>query len=221
MVLAQVPVKRPTGLSESMRLRRDATVSTSDGGGLILRQSRFELVMAKPGVGRRALLLRLAEHWVSHLDANRLVSEIEGEAQIMAAQVLLRRLVLHCWLDRRLALPDRPLLEMMPKGLGQAGAEPERRHRPGGAYKLSRVVALRAEDGRMVAQTPLSTIAVGLPDPRVLGALVAAAGEDGCDPATFGAAAAVDETVAGRLLDELLTARVVVAAADQRAETAE
>jgi SagB-type dehydrogenase family enzyme len=221
MVLAQVPVQRQTGLVEALRLRRDAALSTEDGGGLTLRQSRFELVMAKPGVGRRALLLRLAEHWVSHLDANRLVSEIEGESHIMAAQVLLRRLVLHCWLDRRLALPDRPLLEMMPKGLGQAGAEPERRHRPGCAYKLSRFVALRAEDGRMVAQTPLSTIAVGLPDPRVLGALVAAAGEDGCDTATFGAAAAIDETVAGRLLDELLTARVVVAAADQRAETAE
>src|SRR4051794_33492916 len=125
MVLAQIPpLQRQTGPAEALRLRRDATLSTSDGGVLTLRQSRFELVMAKPGVGRRALLLRHADDWVTHLDANRLVSEIEGEAQIMRAQVLLRRLVTHCWLDRRLALPDRPLLEVMPKGLGQAGAEP-------------------------------------------------------------------------------------------------
>ncbi|WP_432967436.1 SagB/ThcOx family dehydrogenase [Dactylosporangium sp. CA-233914] len=221
MVLAQAPVKRQTGLVEALRLRRDATLSTSDGGGLTLRQSRFELVMASPGVGRRALMLRLAEHWVSHLDANRLVSEIEGEAQIMRAQVLLRRLVMHCWLDRRLSLPDRPLLEVMPKGLGQAGAEPELRHRPGCAYRMSRFVALRAEDGRMVAHSPLSTLVVGLPDPRVLGALVAAAAADGCDATAFAAAAGVDETAAGRLLDELLTARIVVAAADQHAETAQ
>ena len=219
MVLAQGATPRQTGLVETLRLRRDATLSKSDGGALTLRQSRFELVMAKPGVGRRALLLRLADHWVSHLDANRLVSEIEGEAQIMRAQVLLRRLVTHCWLDRRLSLPGRPLLDVMPKGLGEAGAEPARRQWPGCAYKLSRFVALRAEDGRMVARSPLSTIAVGLPDPRVLGALVAAAGEDGCDTAAFGAAAGVDEAVAGRLVDELLTAGVVVAVADQRAET--
>ncbi|MFC7478868.1 hypothetical protein ACFQX7_00705 [Luedemannella flava] len=115
MVLAQVPVRRMTGLVEALRLRRDATLTTSDTGGLTLRQSRFELVMGSPGVGQRALLLRLAEHWLSHLDANRLVSEIEGEAQIMRAQVLLRRLVMHRWLDRRLSLPDRPLLEVMPR----------------------------------------------------------------------------------------------------------
>ncbi|GAA1762847.1 SagB family peptide dehydrogenase [Luedemannella helvata] len=221
MILAQAPVQRPTGFVEELRLRRDATLTTSDTGVLTLRQSRFELVMAAPGVGRRGLLLRLAERWVSHLDANRLVAEIEGEAQIMRAQVLLRRLVMHCWLDRRLSLAGRPLLEVMPKGLGQLGAEPERRHRPGGAYKLSRFVALRAEDGRMVAQSPLSTIAIGLPDQRVLGALVAAAGEDGCDPAAFAAAANVEEAVAARLMDELLTAGVVVAAADQRAERAQ
>ncbi|GAA3265934.1 SagB family peptide dehydrogenase [Dactylosporangium vinaceum] len=221
MVLAQVPVKRPTGLSESMRLRRDATLSASDGGGLILRQSRFELVMAKPGVGRRALLLRLAEHWVSHLDANRLVSEIEGEAQIMRTQVLLRRLVMHCWLDRRIALGDRPLLEVMPQGLGQAGAEPERRHQPGCAYRLSRFAALRAQDGRMVAGTPLSTVDIGLPDPRVLGALLAAAAQDGCDAASFAAAAGIDDVAAGRVLDELLAARVVVSAADRAAESAQ
>ncbi|GAA2514194.1 SagB/ThcOx family dehydrogenase [Winogradskya humida] len=219
MVLAQVPVNRQTTVVEALRLRRDATLAASDGGVLTLRQSRFELVMTRPGVGRRALLLRLADHWVSHLDATRLVAEIEGEAQIMPAQVLLRRLVLNCWLDRRLLLPDRPLLEVMPKGLGRWGAETQRRHQPGEAYKVSRFVSLRGEDGRMVAQSPLSTIAIGLPDRRVLGALNDAVGQDGCDSATFGAAAGLDETTAGRLLDELLTAGVIVAIADQRAES--
>ncbi|MEV4708484.1 SagB family peptide dehydrogenase [Actinoplanes sp. NPDC049316] len=219
MVLAQVPVHRQAGLSEALRLRRDAVLTTSDGGVLTLRQSRFELTMSRPGVGRRALLLRLADTWVSHLDANRLVSEIEGEAQIMAAQVLLRRLVLTCWLDRRLGLPGRPLLEVLPTGLGRWGAQPDRRHEPGCGYRLSRFVAIRADDGRMVAQTPLSTVTVGVPDRRVLGALLDAVGEDGCDSAAFGAAAGVDEVVAGRLLDELLSAGVVAAVADQRAET--
>src|SRR5205085_283237 len=81
--------------------------------------------------------------------------------------------------------------------------------------------ALRAEDGRMVAGTPLSTVDIGLPDPRVLGALLAAAAQDGCDAASFAAAAGIDDVAAGRVLDELLAARVVVAAADRAAESAQ
>jgi SagB-type dehydrogenase family enzyme len=198
---------------ESFRLRRDAVLLTEEHGGLALRQSRFQLPLGQPGVSRRALILRLADHWVSEMELHRMVVGLEGESQLLQALVLLRRLAAHSWLERRLQVGERPLLDVLPRGLG-AGSLPEpRRHEPGGRYRLSRFATLRAQDGRLVAGSPLCPITIGCADAGVAQVLAQAA-EGGCDRAGVAQALAVEEPAAGRLLDELLTGRVLVSPAD-------
>jgi SagB-type dehydrogenase family enzyme len=206
---------------ESYRLRRDATlIAADDDGGLTMRQSRFQIRLERLGVGRRALLMRVAEQWISDADAHRVVATLEGEGRVLAAQVLLRRLLAHSWLERRLQLGPRPLLDVLPRGLG-AGTQPEpRRHDEALAYRLSRFACLRASDGRMVAASPLSTVAIGCADARLASALATAA-TDGIDRAGLADLLGVDPATAGRVLDELLSAGVLLTPAEHHDERAE
>lgn len=204
-------------IGESYRLRADARLETGDGGALVLRQSRFQLTLDQLGVSRRALVLRLAEGWVDEDEMNRLVAGIEGEGRILRAQVLVRRLVAHSWLRRRVLAGGRPLVEVVPEGLGPHSLPPEVRHQPGTTYRLSRFVRLGADGGHLSARTPLCTVSVGCVDPPVA-SLLARSASDGCDPATVASHLGVDDAVAGRLLDELLTAGILVPAAEHEAE---
>ncbi|MET0425807.1 MAG: SagB family peptide dehydrogenase [Actinoplanes sp.] len=206
-----------TAASESFRLRRDAVLSTDETGALALRQSRFQLPLGRLGVSRRALVLRMSGDWVGDLELHRIVVGLEGENQLLPAQVLLRRLAAHSWLERRVQVGTRPLLDVRPRGLG-AGSLPEaRRHEPSGRYRLSRFAALRAQDGHLVAGSPLSTVTVACVDPA-LAQVLATAADTGCDRRGVAGALGVSPAVAGRVLDELLTGRLLVTATEHEEE---
>ncbi|WP_051723784.1 SagB/ThcOx family dehydrogenase [Micromonospora chokoriensis] len=203
-------------IQESYRLRRDAELRLGEDGSLTLRQTRFQLTLEQPGIGRRALLLRLAADWVNDVEVGRLISGLEGENRVLPAQLLLRRLLAHSWLERRVQVDDRPLLDLVPTGLGRGSLPESRLHAPGVRYRLSRFAALQHERGMLVAASPLSTLVVGCAD-AALGAVLAAAAP-GVGPETVARTLGVPPDVAGRVLDELATARILVTDAEFEAE---
>ncbi|WP_436528714.1 SagB family peptide dehydrogenase [Actinoplanes sp. HUAS TT8] len=206
-------------MEEFYRIREDAEVETPPDGSVVIRQSRFRLRLDRLGVGRRALVLRLAEGWVGEVEVGRLVTGSEGEGKVLPAYALLRRLVRHGWLRRRLSDADRPIAEIRPRGLGAGDGRPgAARHRPAVGYRLSRFATLRAEAGALVSSSPLGDHGVACLDPRLAVALGRAAGDDGCDVAGLAADTGLDAAGAGRVLDELLAARVLVPPADRAAE---
>lgn len=204
-------------VEESYRLRADADLQSTGDGGLVLRQSRFQLPLPDLGISRRATVLRLAEGWLTVPEINRLIEGLAGESRILQGQLLLRRLAAHGWLRRRLLCGERPVLEVQPYALGVGSQPPARRHVAGERYVLSRFAALQRDRGGLVASSPLSTVAVGCVDPRLAAVLAMMAG-DACDVAAVADQLAVDRAVAGRVLDELLSARVLVSQADSVAE---
>lgn len=203
-------------IQELYRLRRDAELHLGEDGSLSLRQTRFQLALEQPGMGRRALLLRLAAGWVGDVEVGRLVIGLEGESRVLPAQLLLRRLVAHSWLDRRVQVGDRPLLDLLPTGLGRGSLPETRPHTPGAHHRLSRFATLQPERDLLVAASSLSTLAVGCAD-AALGAVLAAAAR-GVGPETVARTLGVPPEVATRVLDELVTARILVTDAEFAAE---
>ncbi|SCF07063.1 SagB/ThcOx family dehydrogenase [Micromonospora chokoriensis] len=203
-------------IQEAYRLRRDAHLRLDEDGSLTLRQTRFQLTLERPGMGRRALLLQLATDWVSDVEVGRLISGLEGESRVLAAQLLLRRLLAHSWLERRLQVDDRALLDLVPTGLGRGSLPESRPHTPGARHRLSRFATLSHEQGRLVAASPLSTFAVGCADVALGAVLVAAV--PGVGPDTVARTLGVRPAAAGRVLDELVTARILVTDAEFEAE---
>ncbi|ONH59984.1 hypothetical protein CcI49_14865 [Frankia sp. CcI49] len=210
------------GGHDAYRLRHDATVTLREDGALVLRVSRFRLVLDDLGVGRRSTLLRMAETWTTDTEIGELVAAVEGETRILQVQVLVRGLLAHSWLGRRRQFDGRTLLELIPRGLGSNSLPPAVGHDPRTRYRLSRFAQLRSAGGRLVAETPLSTLAVAVPDPAVVGALTRAAAAEGIDLGGFAGGLGADEELAGRVLDDLLTARVLISAtaAEQEHEAA-
>jgi SagB-type dehydrogenase family enzyme len=204
---------------ELYRLRPDATLASQDDGSILLQQPRFEARIAAPTVGRRAMLLRLAGQWTDDADLCRVIAATEGERGIMRGQLLLRRLEAHSWLSRRLQAGDRPLLEVLPVALGSGSAPQRVRHAADVRYTLSRFTTIAAEAG-LVAQAPFSPVAVAIRDARVAG-LLAPAAAAGCTPRELARLAGIDLQAAAAVLDALLTARILVSAAERRAETCE
>ncbi|MHA4951032.1 SagB/ThcOx family dehydrogenase [Micromonospora sp. SD19] len=203
-------------IQESYRLRRDAELRIGADGALTLRQTRFQLSLEQPGMGRRALLLRLAADWVNDVEVGRLISGLEGENRVLPAQLLLRRLLAHSWLERRVQVDDRPLLDLVPTGLGRGSLPETRPHTPGVRYRLSRFATLQHDRDMLVAASALSTLVVGCAD-AALGAVLAAAAP-GVGPDVVARTLGVPPDVAGRVLDELTTARVLVTDAEFEAE---
>jgi SagB-type dehydrogenase family enzyme len=204
-------------VAEAYRLRDDARLETGEDGVLQLRQSRFRLVLDKLSASRRALVLRLTEGWLTDAAANELVAGLEGENRILHAQVLLRRLAAHAWLSRRLQVADRPLVEVQPRALGPGCLTPPIRHEPGVGYRLSRLATMLAGSSGLVAYRPTNPVAIGCVDTRVAG-LLSAAAAGGCDVGAAARHLEVGEPAAGRVLDELLTAGVLVPPATRDAE---
>lgn len=204
-------------MDETYRLREDAQLEARDDGSVVARQSRFQLTLDRLSVGRRALLLRLAEGWVGHVEISQLVANLEGEKVVVAAQVLLRRLIAHSWLERRLSVDGRPLLDVLPRRLGADSQRAAARCDPGVGYRLSRFAELRPDRDALVAGSPLGDCAIACVEPR-LGAALARAAGGGCDAAALAHEVGLGGDDAGRLLDELVTARILLTPADAAAE---
>src|SRR2546429_2398446 len=185
-------------VGEQYRLRADACLTTRDGA-LVIQQNRFEMALDGLDAGRRAFVRHLAEGWMSVLDMRRLITAGDGADRVPYAHVLLRHLVAHSWLRRRIRTDDRPLLDLLPRALGAASLPPPPQHEPEVGYRLSRFATARVEVDQLVVQTPLSTIASGLADGRLATVLAAAAGDPGCDRATGARVVSVDEASARRL----------------------
>lgn len=202
---------------EMYQLRPDATLVSQDDDSIVLRQYRFEGRIAAPTVGRRAMLLRLVGQWADEAELCRTIAATEGERGIMHGQLLLRRLELHSWLSRRLQVGDRPLLDVIPVALGSGSGPQRTRHAADVRYKLSRFASLSA-DGGLVAQAPFSPVAVAIQDARVAGTLVPATAS-GCTVTELARLGGFDLNAAAAVLDALLTARILVSAAERRAES--
>ncbi|SDZ01480.1 SagB-type dehydrogenase domain-containing protein [Amycolatopsis xylanica] len=204
--------------TESYRLRSDATLTTTPDGQVVLEQSRFRLRPGGLDVSRRALLLRLSETWVSDLDVARLITGFDGESKILPAQLLIRRLMSHSWLQRRISFGGRPLIDISPRGVGAGGTRTRRAHVAATPYRLSRFAVMRGEGGRMIVHSPLSNIQISCVQAE-LGALLVLAATGGCTVADIAKRADTDLLTAGLLLDELLTAGVLVSHDESEAET--
>lgn len=220
------------------RLRADARLVSQPDGVIVLQHARFEAHMARPGVGCRAMLLRLAEQWADDADIGEVITSIQGERGIMAGQMLLRKLLALSWLRRRLQAGSRPLLDVIPLDLGPDTAPFPVRHDPQAGACLSRFAAVSAGGtgpasgtcaghgvgaaggAALTARTPLSAVEVAFPDGRVAGLLVPAA-SGGCTSADLARLAGLSQRAAGTVLDELLTARILVSAAERQAEIGE
>jgi SagB-type dehydrogenase family enzyme len=213
------PIAGDRVFREMYQLRPDATLVSQDDGSMVLRQYRFEGRIGAPTVGRRAMLLRLVGQWTDEAELCRAIAANEGERGIMQGQLLLRRLELHSWLSRRLQVGDRPLLDVIPVALGSGSAPQRTWHAPGVRYRLSRFAAVSA-DGGLVAQAPFSPVAVALQDARVAGLLVPAT-TNGCTVAELARLAGLDLQAAAAVLDALLTARILVSAAERQAESSD
>ncbi|MFF7637975.1 SagB family peptide dehydrogenase [Kitasatospora sp. NPDC008050] len=204
--------------AESYRLRVDARLTEEPGGCLVLEQSRYRLRLSGLEAGRRAVLLRMVENWLSDLQIAQLVTGLEGDSRLLPAQLLVRRLLLHSWLERRVSIGGRAVLDVVPRRIGAQSVPPQRRHSPGAVYRLSRFAALRAEQGRMVAYSPLSTVGISCPQFRLTTVLARACAEDiglGEVAEELGS----DGSAAGLLLDELLSARLLLTSEEAEAET--
>ncbi|MFI6850188.1 SagB family peptide dehydrogenase [Kitasatospora sp. NPDC050467] len=188
------------------------------GGGLVLEQSRYRLRLPGLEAGRRAVLLRMVENWLSDLQIAQLVTGLEGDSRLLPAQLLVRRLLLHSWLERRLSIGSRAVLDVVPRRIGSQSVPPQRRHSAGALYRLSRFAVLRAEQGRMVAYSPLSTVGISCPEFR-LTAVLARACEEEIGLGEVAEELGIDQSAAGLLLDELLSARLLLTPVEAEAET--
>lgn len=207
---------------ECYRLRDDATQTCQTDGTIVLRHSRFELPLPQLGASRRAVVLRLAERWLDNGEIDEIVTATGGEARILGAHILVHRLLAHSWLDRRLYAGDRPLLDIRPRGLGPGSQPPGVTHDPETRYQLSRFAIIGAgtdlATAGLTGYSPRSTITVTFLDLRLTQLLALAAG-DGVDRDTVAAAADLAEGAAGAVLDLLVTAGLLVSAADHEAES--
>jgi oxazoline/thiazoline dehydrogenase len=203
-------------LSESYRLRDDATAASEADGSVMLRQAHGHARIAAPSAGTRAVLLRLAGQWADEADISRVIIAAEGECGIMRGRMLLRRLELHSWLSRRISAGDRMLLEVIPVALG-AGTAPRRtRPVPGVTYQLSRFAIIGASDG-LVARAPFSPVAVRVSDPKIAALLVPAAAA-GATVAELARLGGLDLPAATAVAETLVTARILVPATERRAQ---
>ncbi|MBP0448687.1 SagB family peptide dehydrogenase [Kitasatospora sp. RG8] len=202
----------------SYRLRVDARLTEEPGGSLALEQSRYRLRLPGLEAGRRAVLLRMAETWLSDLQIAQLVAGLEGESRLLPTQLLVRRLLLHSWLERRVSIGARAVLDVVPRRIGAQSVPPQRRHRPGAVYRMSRFAVLRAEHGRMVAYSPLSTVGISCPRFRLAAVLARACAQE-IGLGEVAEELEVDESAAGFLLDELLSARLLLPSEEAETET--
>ncbi|MFI8460831.1 SagB family peptide dehydrogenase [Kitasatospora sp. NPDC085464] len=203
--------------TESYRLRGDARLTEEAGGSLVLEQSRYRLRLPGLEAGRRAVLLRMVENWLSDLQVAQLVAGLEGDSRLLPTQLLVRRLLLHSWLERRVSTGAGVLMDVVPRRIGAQSVPPQRRHRPGAVYRMSRFAVLRAERGRMVAYSPLSTVGISCPRFRLAAVLARACAEE-IGLGEVAGEAGVDESAAGFMLDELFSARLLLTPEEAEAE---
>jgi SagB-type dehydrogenase family enzyme len=205
---------------EMYQLRRDATLVSSDDGSILLQHAQSGSRIASPTAGRRAMLSRLAGGWADETELSQVAAAAGGEHGLTHGK-LLRSLEAHSWLDRRLQVGERPLLDVIPVALGPETAP--RRTPPAGSagarYELSRFAALSADAG-LVAQASFSPVAVAIRDPRIASILVPAAAS-GCTASELALLGDIDPDAAAAVLEALLTARILVSADERRAESCE
>jgi SagB-type dehydrogenase family enzyme len=210
-------VSDAVGVRELFRLRPDAQLLTRADGALILRQSRFEVVMDPSSIARRALLLRLTETWLDEEELERLLICSAGEQGLLQGQVLLRRLVAHSWLCRRLQTGKRPLLDIIPHGLGAGSRTSAEASQPGIRYRFSRFATALTGPNGLSLRSPLATVTIELAEPA-LGWPVALAASTGCDQQDLERTVNLDSAAATGVLDELIRARVLVRPLELKAE---
>jgi len=204
-------------LRELVRLRRDAVLLTGADGALTLRQSRYEVIVDPSSIARRALLLRLAENWLDEDELSRILTSSAGEQGVLQGHILLKRLMAHSWLCRRIQLGERPLLDLVPKGLGATGRPRAEHSQPNTTYYLSRFATAGPGPEGLTLRTPHSLVTVALADPRLAQLIAVAAGE-GCQQHTAQKLADLDAQAAQAVLDELLRARILLSATEHEAE---
>ena len=156
------------------------------------------------------MVLRLGEDWTAESDLAGLAAAVDGAHRFLAAQLLLRRLAVNSFTGRRWHTAGRPLIEVIPLGLGPDSMPTRACHDASADYRLSPFATAAGRDGALLLTVPDGSLAIGCLDAEVAAFLVDAARE--ADLADLGRRLGVDAATAGRVLDELLTAGVLVAA---------
>jgi SagB-type dehydrogenase family enzyme len=158
-------------VTELLRLRRDAELELAASVTLVEGHMRMGLGTPSPGV--RAVLELLAGDGADEDALGDAALAAEGESALMGVQLLLRRLEQTGWLERLLFDGERLLATLAPVGhelapvLNATGADTP--------LVLSRFALVRADEGRLVVETPKASLQVTLHDPAAAGAIFALA----------------------------------------------
>ena len=182
---------------------RPGTRLLADGEGPVrLGVGPAIIGLGAPGAGAVEALSRLAGPGATEDGLANLVARDDGEDAMLSFRLLLRRIDNAGLLSRTVRTgseaeePGRALATLEPFGL--RAVTPGREPRPSDRVSLSRFSLLRKDDGRLVVETPRSTLRVALHDARLTGlaALLAS-------PTTV-AEAAEDASTLGVAADEAL-----------------
>jgi SagB-type dehydrogenase family enzyme len=156
-------------MTELLRLRRDATLEP----GPVLREGHVQMPFRGLGAGLAAVLETLAADGATEDALGDAAVAAEGESALMGLQLLLRRLETSGWLERVLVgEAGEPVATLAPLGHELA---PVLRPVGEGPWQLSRFAHARAEEGRLVLETPLAAVRVTVHDPRAAATFAALA----------------------------------------------
>lgn len=150
-----------------LRLRRDARLIENPGGDTLIEYPNGFVRLGVLPEGAHTALHALTGAPVTDAE----LGERVGEANLLRAQLLIKKLDTGGLLEHGLHRDGEPLATLRPLGRGsRPGQKPPHPDTP---CKLSRFVTIRAEAGRLLAQSPDSHLALELHEPLVplIGAL--------------------------------------------------
>ncbi len=169
-------------MDERLRLRRDAQLEAG-GAGPTLVEGHMRMGLGAPSPGVRAALELLAAGGADEDALGDAAIAAEGEQALMGVQLLLRRLEKTGWIERSLYDGETLLATVTPIGhelvpvLKATAADT--------LLVLSRFALVRADEGRLVVETPKASLQVTLHDPAAAAAIFALAAP--ATPAAVGA----------------------------------
>lgn len=158
--------------SVTLALRRDIQLIEEDGGLMLLRSPFSTIPIRGPSAGWRSLLRQLATGGSTEDELNKLLIEIDGAQAAFSFHAMLKRLRENGMVQQTIVANRRPLATLVPAG-GPAGSRAALSEE--GRYQISRFACLRAEDGQLLIESPLSSSRVILHAPEVAGLVSALA----------------------------------------------
>jgi SagB-type dehydrogenase family enzyme len=138
-------------LAHAIRLRRDAAITAGPAGGQVITLGAGSIRLPDLPPGIRAALVALSSGDIPELDAAQAVTSADGFDGALRWQALLNQLDSLSLLERTVLTEAGPIARLRPAIRGRS---PGTGARAPEVAKLSRFAAVRAADGRLIAERP-------------------------------------------------------------------